>query len=206
MNQIVPHWLVQGMDSFSNTQTKQSLEWAMRNYQGKQLAKAYEFANYFRPAYSRDNQFLVDRMGEMVYNQGALAGNVRTGVTSMGSWYDPTQMVTDAVKSDQEKKAAQKGEAGVWDFMSELMKAPAEVVKAWSSRQPGSQSNPGGWTGQGTPPNPQDFLKFGEDYRKWAATAANTPVRPPQTRMPSWALPVGIGLAAVATAAILASR
>lgn len=206
MSQNVPYWLVQGMNSFSNLQTRQALKWAMQNYSGQQLADAYKYARWFRPAYSRENQRWVDRMGEKAYQQGVPLSGYRTGVTSMGQWYDPVAIATDAVKEDQKKKAAQKGEAGVWDFMSELMSAPAAVVKEWSQRQPGSQTNPGGWVGQNTPPSPGDFVKFGQEYQKWVRPAATTPVPGGKKPLPSWLLPVGIGAAAIALAAYFASN
>lgn len=204
MSQNVPHWLVQGMDSFSNQQIRQSLEWATRNYNGQQLADAYKFARYFRPAYSRGNQFLVDRMGEKAYREGASLNGYRTGVTSMGQWYDPVAMTTEAVKQDQQKKAEARGETNVWDFMGALMEAPAAVTKEWAARQPGSQTNPGGWTGQNTP-SPSDFVKFGEEYGKWVGPAATTPLPGAKKPLPSWLLPAGVGLAAVLAAAYLAS-
>jgi hypothetical protein len=216
----VPHWLVQSYATFDSGQQRQALAWTMDNMSGLDLAEAYRFARYYRPAMNRDNQYLVDMMGWRVQQEkqgGSMAGyaNYAPAMSgySMGA-YMPTmgsQADIDFLELQRQMEEssrsfnpsgtapattstppASSGDSGIWGFLGKLVGTGGDLLKTGMQNQPGSQFTPGGVT-----PGIWDAVQG-----KWvaAATTATTTYTPPPptTATPKWLLPALVVGGAVA--------
>jgi hypothetical protein len=202
----VPHWLVQSYATFDSGQQRQALAWTMDNMSGLDLAEAYRFARYYRPAMRRDNQFIVDMMGERVRQEkegGSMHGyaNYAPAMSgySMGAYMptmgsqEPWDAATEqAIKendaywasqqSSSQQQPSQSGSGSLWDFLGKLVGSGGEVAKTIIQTQPGSQFAPGG-----VAPGVWDPVQ-----KKWVAAATTAPttyVPPATTATPKWLLP-----------------
>lgn len=213
-----PHWLVQTYATFDSEQQKQALAWTMDNLNGQELANAYRFARYYRPAMNRQNQFVVDQIGLKVQQQsGGMAGyaNYAPAMAGYGMGaYMPTMGAADDGElspaglaeweakqtAAQQQQSSSSGDAAAWGALSNIFNTGAGLLKQHMAQQPGSQPNPGG-----VMPGMWENAAKG-----WAGAASTAPTTPPptapkpatSTATASWVLPValvaGVGVLAYA--------
>lgn len=158
--------MAQSLTSFSSVQRKQVLAWAYNNLDQARLAEFYKLARYRRPALSREEQLLIDKIGRKVQQEGGTMngyynyaptmsggnswdmggiddgfGNPSLAGSSLGASADPT--------SQQYTHAALKSVGQIFNNFSNVF-------------QPGNQTAPGG----NSTGNPQAAL---DAYKKQAA-------------------------------------
>lgn len=218
-----PHWLVQTYATFDSEQQKQALAWTMDNLNGQELANAYRFARYYRPAMNRQNQFIVDQIGRKVQQQsGGMAGyaNYAPAMAGYGMGaYMPTMGAAESgelsdaelakyyeaemAKTQAAQSSGGSGDAGAWGALTSIFNTGAGLLKQHMAQQPGSQPNPGGVM-------PGMWENAAKGWAGAASTAPTAPTTPPptapkpatSTATASWVLPValvaGVGVLAYA--------
>lgn len=210
----VPHWLVQSYATFDSGQIHQALAWTIDNMRGEDLAAAYRFARYYRPAMNRQNQYLVDYMGQLVKEQRAGGASSVNGYANyapaMGGYSMAGPM--EDLMAQMEKDAANYGKTGsttsapssapapsqdqgMWNFLGKMFGSATDLIKTGMQNQPGSQFTPGGYD-QGL------YDQYAADAAKnlqaaMQPTPAAAVVPKPASTTPSWVVPalIAAGLA-----------
>jgi len=92
----IPDWIVANLSNYSKQQQAVALTWAYRNLPYDLLEKYYQWALWYRPAFNREIQDLVDRIGyrleveRMGFSQNGMSGYIEQAPQNLG-YFSPAQ-------------------------------------------------------------------------------------------------------------------